>query len=109
MNNKVIALVSLMLMLGDAAAQSVNIRGARSCGEWTQQRNKAGWEALATEAWIAGYLSGLAFQSGKSFLKGTDNPSLFLWIDNYCRTNPLDDVADASNELAAELIRKKRL
>ena len=32
----------------------------------------------------------------------------FIWMDNYCRVNPLKHIGDGAEDLAVELIRMKR-
>lgn len=87
-------------------AQSQTIRGARSCGKWVTERN--GIEGQST-TWLVGFLSGMAAASSKDVLNGTDNPSLFLWMDNYCKANPLMDIDDGGNALFIALAKKKNL
>lgn len=82
-------------------------RQAPSCGEWISHREKSDALALGNTSWLLGYLSGLAVSRGKDFLSGTDNGSIYKWMDNYCRTNPLRDVSSGGIALAAELTRKK--
>jgi hypothetical protein len=38
-------------------------------------------------------------------LKGTDNDPLAIWVCNYCRAHPLDDLHEAGMPLALELIK----
>jgi hypothetical protein len=82
-------------------------RQAPSCGEWVVNREKSTTLALGNSAWLLGYLSGIGVGSGKDFLSGNDNASLYQWMDHYCRTNPLRDVGAGGNALAAELSGKK--
>ncbi|MDM0103750.1 hypothetical protein QTH97_02310 [Variovorax sp. J22R24] len=89
--------------------QAVEARGMRSCGTWTKERAVQGVDHFVSEAWLLGYLSGMAFVSSKNILKGTDNDSLYLWMDNYCKANPLKDEADGANDLYFELVRQKRM
>ena len=94
-----------------AAASSseggVEAREAPSCGDWIAHREKSDTLAIGNAAWLLGYLSGLSISSGKDYLSGTDNASIYKWMDNYCRTNPLRDLSGGGNALAAELARKK--
>ena len=85
----------------------VQARQAPSCGEWIAHREKSDTLALGNASWLLGYLSGLSISAGKDFLSGTDNASLYKWMDNYCRTNPLRDVSGGGSALAAELTKKK--
>lgn len=90
------------------AKVDVNIRGSRSCGDWASSEQSS-MNKVVSVTWLVGYLSGLAWESNKDFLRGTDNPSIELWMDNYCKANPLKHISDGANELAAELIRQKGL
>lgn len=55
-----------------------------------------------------GYLSGLAMQSDKDVLAGLDAPSLYLWVTNYCKANPLETTTNAGYILFLELSKKLR-
>lgn len=92
-------------------ANAVTVRGSRSCGEWMEahQSSEPSVASNATENWLIGYLSGLAVGKRKDFIVGTDNASLFLWVTDYCRANPLDYLDDAGVRLSAELARRKGL
>jgi hypothetical protein len=62
--------------------------------------------------WICGFLTGsndaMFLLSKKDFLSDSqvDGDAAFGWIDNYCRTQPLNNVYDASAALATELEKK---
>ncbi len=81
---------------------------APSCGKWISHREKSDTLALGNASWLLGYLAGLAVSRGRDFLAGTDNGSLYKWMDSYCRTNPLRDVGSGGIALAAELTKKER-
>jgi len=89
------------------ADAGVAARQAPSCGEWIVHREKSDTLALGNASWLLGYLSGMAGGSGKDFLSGTDNSSIYKWMDAYCRKNPLRDVSSGANALAAELSGKQ--
>lgn len=86
--------------------------GARSCGDWLKYKptgeDKA-WPRMVAESWLVGYLSGIAVGVGKDALKGASASSLFVWMDNYCQANPLDDIDDGGNKLYFELAKRKGL
>lgn len=103
---KRLTLAMIALLLTAHSASALTIRGARSCGDWVQGRTAD--RNTHAEAWLVGYLSGRAAASGVDLLKGTDNPSLFLWMDNFCRAQPLKDIEDGASELVPELARKAR-
>jgi hypothetical protein len=90
------------------AQAAVTVRGKRSCGEWVKNRQAKNWPGTADEAWLVGFLSGLSAATDKDVLKDADNPSLFLWMDNYCKSNPLMTVTDGAANLYYELLKPKK-
>jgi hypothetical protein len=106
-------LVACLLLASSAAAVSApagagaEARQAPSCGEWIVHREKSDTLALANTSWLLGYLSGIATGSGRDHLSGTENSSIYKWMDDYCRKNPLRDVASGGNALVAEAAGKK--
>lgn len=76
---------------------------------WLSDRQERGWQATTTEAWLVGYLTGLAMAFEKDILKGTDNPSVFAWMDNRCKANPLSNLSTEGGALFFELVRQKKL
>jgi hypothetical protein len=80
---------------------------APSCGEWVAHREKSSPLALGDTHWLLGYLAGAGAASGKDYLSGSDNASIYKWMDNYCRSNPLRDVGSGAKTLAAELAGRK--
>lgn len=102
---------------GGVANAQVELRGLSSCGAWTavgyasrlKEATQDSIDRLVKESWIVGYLSGIASGTNKDFIRGTDNPSILLWVDNYCRANPLKDLGDAGSQLARDLIKQKQL
>lgn len=100
-------LVLVALLVGSNVAEAVSIRGARSCGQWISYRAAKSWEALVVENWLVGYLSGLANAApgdntnfwGRPSIDLLDIGSAYLWVDNYCRANPLKRLDDAGDAL----------
>lgn len=100
-----ILLVGIVLVLFSEGASAVNIRGFRSCGVWAAEREKS--NVRGHESWLTGFLSGLAVAAKKEFwgrpnIDLIDNESVYLWMDNYCRANPLKDISDGGIELFIE-------
>jgi hypothetical protein len=91
-----------------AAQQNPVSIGAYDCGEWVS------WRALPTEHmarnavenWVTGYLNGLAQGTKLEFWDADGRrislDAAYLWIDNYCRKNPLDELSTALSELFCE-------
>jgi hypothetical protein len=75
------------------------------CGQWIEARKNSGSSAL--ELYILGLLNGLSLGTGVEFWRsgGQSKPSreaIYLWIDNYCTANPLEDVFEAAIALYIE-------
>jgi len=108
-----LALAGCLLLAASAIATAApadggsEARQAPSCGEWVVNREKSTTLALGNSAWLLGYLSGIAVNSKTDFLAGNENSSLYKWMDNYCRANPLRNLSAGGNALAAELAAKK--
>jgi hypothetical protein len=112
--SRTIAFLAVCLLSSNLFASAVDIRGSRSCGKWVEEKRMANSmnemnriPVLITQSWFLGYLSGRADESGKNILKGTDNESIFLWLDNYCRANPDKNLDTAGLALARELMQLK--
>ena len=93
---------------GEAVA--VTVMGARSCGDWLSHKplgQDKNWSRLVQEAWLVGYLSGMASGTDRDALGGSSGSSLFVWMDNYCQANPLDGIDDGGSRLFFELLRRK--
>ena len=73
------------------------------CSQWLQRPNKT---------WLIAYLSGLNYGSmnasitNKDALKGLSPGQIYLWMDNYCKANPLEDVAVGAWALYVDLATK---
>lgn len=110
----IIFLAGCTLLATSAFSVAADSRGARSCSKWTEERRQAeGKEdlnkipVLITKSWFLGYLSGRVSRSAQDWLKGTDNESIFLWLDNYCRDKPLQDLDSGGIALELELTQMK--
>jgi len=80
-------------------------QGDKSCGQWVNFRNEGGFELAYSFGWIAGYIS--AYNRQKlgvyNILGSTDIDSVLLWMDKYCRENPLSNLATGMDVLTNEL------
>ena len=94
--------MAFLLLVGASAHASAQPKmifgqGLNSCGTWTEARRTKSFNAGLSAQWVAGYLSGMNVESdAPNFLAGTDFDGLVAWIDNYCRANPLDAIANAA-------------
>ncbi len=103
---KIRALLVAALFLFSTHASAQTTFGGPDCGEWIKSPTHS------KRVWLAGYLSGLNMQHSLDEKKPTDPlgklssaEQAFLWVDNYCKENPLKDVPSAGALLFFELIR----
>ena len=102
----VVTTASLIFGTPMAGAQNTPfIKGFASCGKWVDEKRPDFKHGQVM--WLLGYLSGVSTGIGKGLIKDIDNESITLWVDNYCRANPLKDTGDAGTALVVELIKKK--
>ena len=93
------------------SAQADNVVNAvgfqqTSCGSWTQAR--ANHQSAGMEFWAMGFVSGASFgrqlEVGTGILdSATDAQAIYSWIDNYCRSKPLELLPVAATYLVIEL------
>lgn len=107
-------IVFLLIVIAVSNAPIANaegeIRGVRTCEDWSKDRAKNDWTVLLIDkSWLIGYLSGLASATGKDFLHGTNNLAIYDWMDQYCKDNPQKHLGDAGLDLFYELKKQKGL
>lgn len=61
-----------------------------SCGGWVEARKGTGPIRPLLEDWGLGYLSGVAMWTQESPLDNLDAAAVFVWLDNYCQSRPLE-------------------
>ena len=75
-----------------AIADDVKTLGAganATCGKWSTDRQNG--NAFPIANWALGYLSGAAvFSKNLNPLEGLDSDAVLYWLDNYCRSHPLE-------------------
>ena len=84
-------------------AQGVYTRfgaGAATCGTWVKLISEYP-DQYVFNAWIAGFVSGTGWMGTK--VKPTDAAAMELFVTNYCKEHPLDNIADASEALVLAL------
>jgi hypothetical protein len=100
--------LAVALMTGSVKAEpyqeSYSVLGAgfKSCGAWTADRR--GLLASQNMQWILGFLSGVGWVhlTGQNPLDGLDAQAVWAWVDNYCKANPLRNIANAGEVFASE-------
>ena len=106
---KILGILAAGLVLSGVVntAIAVEVRGVASCGTWIQEQKAD--DSHISQLWLLGFMSGLATGLERNLLDKTDNPSIFLWMDNYCKANPLKDVYDGGVDLSVELTKRKNI
>lgn len=92
-----------------ATAGSIQGAGAMPCGKWVTER-ATGDHHMAL-AWIMGFMSSYNHYVESSPKRNgvfgeIDHNSIALWMDNYCKSNPLESVYSGSYKLIEEMNKK---
>lgn len=81
--------------------------GTLSCGTWISAvEGKNRMQMAISIQWVAGYMGSYNWyrgQAGKSMTNQPDLDTISLWITQYCRNNPTDDVFRAAAALVQHL------
>jgi hypothetical protein len=117
MKGRIAAAAALALLLAgrlgaaqaDTAYTTIGVGASATCGRWEQRLQ--GQEDFPLETWVLGFLSGAdtmaAAIQGMDILSGhVDSAGIFGWLDNYCRSRPLDSLNDGLIKLIIELKRR---
>ena len=78
--------------------------GVTDCGSWIKDKS------TTKKTWLLGFITGLNFAdrtNSDHISKLSSAEQIYLWVDNYCRKNPLDDLVEAGVALYVELAKKK--
>lgn len=101
----VLVLGALIVPAHSSAGEGVMLEGLVDCGVWVQARQTQ--RAGILEGNLIGFINGLALGRGvdvwTSAGKRISREQAFLWMDNYCRTNPLESIWTGGYKLADEV------
>jgi hypothetical protein len=109
---KILLLVALFFALStgfSANSSAVTVKGMENCRDWVKSHAEQPAPSLdmhIDNAWLAGYLSGVAVARNIDFLHGVDDNIIGSWINNYCRNHPSDLVGYAADALSVELVKR---
>jgi hypothetical protein len=80
---------------------------AGGCGTWATAATGSLTDTAYSD-WIMGYVSGAnAWGRGiANNAKGLPNNSIVLWVKNYCRGHPLENVEAGAEALVVELTKR---
>ena len=95
---KKLCLIFILLISPITYSGEFYINGITDCGTWYEGRSKGGASNL--EAFVQGYVNGAVMATGVEIwhAKGvvTSPQALYLFVDNYCKSNPLESIVSAS-------------
>jgi hypothetical protein len=113
-----LALLAFTAFLVVGSSSAVDATGAyyvydtTSCGQLVSDRQSNPSRSFADKTWAAGYLTAYNRLAKDNFnITGTtDLESVMLWLDGYCRANPLSSLPDGMSALTDSLYptRQKR-
>ncbi|MBM6448028.1 MULTISPECIES: hypothetical protein [Pseudomonas] len=101
--------VALVAAMTSGPATAVGMAygyGALGCGKFVAatDEKRAGYPQSLNlfMAWLSGFVSYSSLMSEIEYFKGTDSISVQLWLENYCRANPLEPFNTAALALLLE-------
>lgn len=105
---KAALMVAFATYMSSATAQTTTF-GSPDCGQWVAEK------ASHRRGWLMGYLSGMNVihnatnGTPRNPLAALSSPDqAYLWMDNWCKANPLKQVSEGGMELFVELMGKKK-
>ena len=110
---KLILMVLLALVSTTAWGDwAIKGEGNFNCPTYVSERQINGAKLYSSISWVQGFISGMNYQRAlgedSHSLLGQDLPAAAMvsWLENYCRANPQDYLADAAEALVRELKEK---
>jgi hypothetical protein len=76
--------------------------GRPDCGQWI--KDTEGMKSY-NRMWLVGFMSGLNFgdEQRRDSLAKVSAEQIYLWMDNYCKANPLENLLTGGENLMNEL------
>lgn len=103
-----VSALSCSTAMGEAMTYGL---GTTTCGLYVTaaEEARAGqpYGVLMYMSWFSGYATMASGQSNIDYFKGTDTKSVQLWLENYCRANPLSTFNAAAVSAMVELHKKQ--
>jgi hypothetical protein len=108
----IITTIGLGLQSFPIAAQTIKGSGNDNCGEWLKYRQRLASQRFTDrdvlllnmeQSWIDGFVSGIAAFKSVDLLESHPGEGMYVFVDNYCRSNPLDRILSATIALVGEL------
>ena len=95
--------LAVALSLTAPAAAQVTIKGLADCALWVEARNVG--RSVALEHYMVGFINGISMGSNVDIWGAREirQEQFYLWIDKWCRDNPLDTLYRAGWSFADEI------
>jgi len=110
---KLIPIIALALISTSTMADwAIRGEGNFSCPDYVSAKQTNSAKLYSSISWVQGFISGVNYQialpNNTNSLIGQDlsAASVVSWLENYCRSNPQDYLADAAESLVKELKEK---
>ncbi len=75
-----------------------------NCGDWVTQRQEGPAQSIKLRGYVVGYINGLAIGRAAELWRANGDvlsqDQVFLWIDNWCKENPLETLDRAIFQFA---------
>ena len=94
----------ILFHVGQTTAQEQGVLGQGNvlCNSWLEARGSGDVQAAARTGWVLGYVTGFNLYGSKpegDVSDGKNTEEMMVWIDNYCKKNPDENVYRASAAL----------
>ena len=94
-------MLTFLMTFFNTSAETVTMFGGPDCGQWLSRTD-------TRKAWVLGFMSGINSVVANKNLDPLDKINsanqIFVWMDNYCRNNPLKTASDGGQILYKELL-----
>ncbi len=113
MKKLILITVLVLISFNTRGDWAVKGEGAFGCPEYVSAKRSNSPKLYSSITWVQGFITGVNYQRalGKdshSFIGQDFSPtSMVGWLENYCRENLVDDLADAAEALVTELIQRE--
>ena len=110
---RTLLLAALIAAGNSASAYFIWGTGEESCSDFVGAKveyDHAGntRDHLGHLNWIKGFITGINWAKDSEVARDLDIETVSRWVDAYCRQHPLESIAQASEELVADLERRGR-
>jgi hypothetical protein len=97
-------LLIAMILTGPVNAQDVTVEGQLDCSQWVEARERGASDRY--EHYLIGIINGLALGHQVEFWEAKLPPisreAVYVWMDGYCRQNPLNQAVQGAIALYSE-------